>query len=60
MPLDKGSGNMDPRLALALSEIDAIVKATPNLTLDKDYFTRVSRRNEYSSFRPPEWQTHRL
>ena len=28
---------MDPRLALALSEIDAIVQATPNLTLDEDY-----------------------
>ena len=37
MPSDKKSGNMDPRLALALSEIDAIVQATPNLTLDKDY-----------------------
>ncbi|MYB57444.1 MAG: hypothetical protein F4X51_13715, partial [Gemmatimonadetes bacterium] len=37
MPSDKRSGNMDPRLALALSEIDAIVQATPNLTLDEDY-----------------------
>ena len=37
MPSDKRSDDMDPRLALALSEIDAIVQATPNLTLDEDY-----------------------
>lgn len=37
MPSGKSNGDMDPRLELALSEIDTIVQATPNLTLDKDY-----------------------
>ena len=30
---------MDPRLALALSEIDAIVQVTPNLQSTKGYMT---------------------
>ena len=37
MSSNKRNGDMDPRLALALSEIDTIVQATPNLTLDEDY-----------------------
>ena len=37
MSSNKRNGDMDPRRELALSEIDTIVQATPNLTLDEDY-----------------------